>query len=161
MKVVVVAVATGSGGGAGGGAAAGVTVDDALDVEEVVDVARDGDGSRVVEAVLLLGRPEQGHEERVVEVPHRHQEPLLLLPLASHPYRHPPFGRRSTRRRPSPPSSARPPVRQVKMNPRHTIYRSLTVLPQLQKEPKRERSNKLTKITVSTTMTIRKAKDRS
>ncbi|CAL9062097.1 unnamed protein product [Musa banksii] len=104
-----------------GGRGAGVPVDDALDVAEVVHVARDGDSARVVEAVLLLRCPEQGYEERVVEVPHRHQEPLLLLPLPPDPNRYPPLGRWCSRRLPCPRSPAHSPVRAVQVNPQHMM----------------------------------------
>jgi hypothetical protein len=71
-------------------------VDDALDAAEVVDAAGDGDGALLREPVLLLRRLEQRHEQRVLQVPHRNNEPLLLLPAAGrphHPYRHAPLGR--------------------------------------------------------------------
>jgi hypothetical protein len=75
-----------------------LVVDDALDAAEVVDAAGDGDGALLLEAVLLLRRLEQRHEQRVLEVPHRHHEPLLLqLPAAGpgphHAHRHAPLGR--------------------------------------------------------------------
>lgn len=114
--VVLVAVVVGGGGG--------VAVDDALDAAEVLDVAREGDGAGVVETVLLLGRAEQRQEQRMVQVPHRHHEPLLLLPLAPHPDRHPPPGRRRRRlAAPPPPAAASAaaghPVQQLHVDPRH------------------------------------------
>lgn len=67
-------------------------VDHALDVLEVLDVAGDGDGSFVIEAVLRLSLLEQLHKQRVVHVRHRYHEPfLLLLPLHPYPYRNTPF----------------------------------------------------------------------
>jgi hypothetical protein len=70
-------------------------VDDPLDAAEVVDAAGDGDGALLREPVLRR-RLEQRHEQRVLQVPHRNNEPLLLLPAAGrlhHPYRHAPLGR--------------------------------------------------------------------
>lgn len=91
-----------------------LVVDDALDAAEVVDAAGDGDGALLLEAVLLLRRLEQRHEQGVLQVPHGHHKPLLLLlllllllPAAAsgphHAHRHAPLGRhRRRRRRPGP-----------------------------------------------------------
>lgn len=57
-------------------------VDDALDGAEVLDVARDGDGAFLLEAVFVFGFLEQLHEQWVVHVHDRDDKPLLLLPLA-------------------------------------------------------------------------------
>lgn len=81
------------------GGGGGVAVDDALNVAEVVDATGDGDGALVLEPVLLLGLVEEPHEERVLQVVHRHHEPLPFLTLLPHSYPHPPLPRRSQRRR--------------------------------------------------------------
>ena len=56
-------------------------IDDATDVPEVLDMTRDSYGSLLVEAVFFLSLLEKLHEERVIEVYHRHHKPLLLLSL--------------------------------------------------------------------------------
>ncbi|KAG0491960.1 hypothetical protein HPP92_005019 [Vanilla planifolia] len=70
-----------------------VSVDDALNAAELLDVARDGDGTVVVEAVHLLGLLEEPHEERVCEVTQGNHKALLLLFLLSHPYHQLTLGR--------------------------------------------------------------------
>lgn len=54
-------------------------VNHALNVPELLHMARDGDGALLIEPVLLLGFLQELNEERVVEVKHRHHEPLLLF----------------------------------------------------------------------------------
>ncbi|KAG0457142.1 hypothetical protein HPP92_022299 [Vanilla planifolia] len=63
------------------------------DVAELVDVAGDRYRPLLMKSVLLLGLLEQLHEKRVVNVFHRHNETLHLLPLATDPNRHAPLGR--------------------------------------------------------------------
>jgi len=65
-------------------------VDDASNVPELLHVTRDGYGSFLIEAVLFLCFLEKLHEERVVEVHHRHHEPLLVVSL-THLYGQTPF----------------------------------------------------------------------
>lgn len=70
-------------------------VDHPPDLAEVLNVAGDGDGPLLVEAVLLLRLLEQPREQRVVQVLYRHHEPLLLLlPLPPHPDHRAPLWRR-------------------------------------------------------------------
>lgn len=57
-------------------------VNHALDVPKLLHVARDGDSSLLIKAILLLSLLEQLHEERVIYVYHRHHKPLLFLTLA-------------------------------------------------------------------------------
>ena len=57
---------------------------------EIVDTAGDRNRPFLLEAVLLLGLLEQPREQGVVEVHHRHHEPLPLLP---HPHHHAPLRR--------------------------------------------------------------------
>ncbi|CAL9105358.1 unnamed protein product [Musa acuminata var. zebrina] len=102
-----------------GGDGVAVAVDDVLDAAEVLDVAGDGDGALVVEAVLLLRLLEQPHEEGVAQVVHRHHEPLPLLPLPAHPYSHPPLPY-PLLLLPSPPPM-----------PRHDLVRQVQVQPHL------------------------------
>lgn len=73
MDVVVVAVVA--------MALAHDPVDHALHIPELVNVARDVDGSLLVEPILVLRLSQQVHEQRVVHVGHRDHEPLLLLSL--------------------------------------------------------------------------------
>jgi len=67
-----------------------LSVDDALDGAEVLDVARDGDGAFLVEPVFVFSFLEQLHEQWVVHVHDRDHKPLLLLPLP-HQHRETPF----------------------------------------------------------------------
>lgn len=71
-----------------------VLVDDALDLDEAVDAAGDGDGALVAESVLALGLLQQRAEERVLEVAQRHGEAALLLPVGADAHRHAPLGHR-------------------------------------------------------------------
>ena len=50
-----------------------------MNVPELLHMARDADGALLIETVLLLGFLQELNEERVVEVNHRHHEPLLLF----------------------------------------------------------------------------------
>ena len=56
-------------------------VDHASNIAKVLDVARDGDGSLLIESVLFLSFLQELHEERVVDIDHWDHKPLLLLPL--------------------------------------------------------------------------------
>jgi hypothetical protein len=100
-----VLVLRGGGGGAVevdevvGAGAVEVPADEALELDEAVDAAGDGEGALVPEAVLALGLLQQRAEERVLEVAQRHREPALLLPLQAHAHRHAPLGRCCRRRR--------------------------------------------------------------
>ncbi|TKY64128.1 hypothetical protein E2542_SST14018 [Spatholobus suberectus] len=67
-----------------------VPINQATNVSEFLNMARDGYGSLLVETVLFLCLLEKLHEERVVDVHDRHHEPLLLLPL-THLDCHAPF----------------------------------------------------------------------
>ena len=66
------------------------TVDDTSNVPKLLDVTRDGYGSFLIEAVLFLCLLEKLHEEGVIEVHHRHHEPLLVFSL-THLYGQTPF----------------------------------------------------------------------
>lgn len=105
VEVVLVLVLRGGGGGAVevdevvGAGAVEVPADEALELDEAVDAAGDGEGALVPEAVLALGLLQQRAEERVLEVAQRHREPALLLPLQAHAHRHAPLGRCCRRRR--------------------------------------------------------------
>lgn len=63
--------------------------DPSLDSLELGEPARDGNTALVVKPVLVLGFPEKLAEERVVEINHRHQNPVkvLVLVLLSHVHR--------------------------------------------------------------------------
>lgn len=76
----------------------GVTVNDSLDISEVIDAAGNGDGSVVLKSELLLRLVQQPHEERVLQILHGHLESVLLLRFPPHPYPHPPFRRHRRRR---------------------------------------------------------------
>jgi len=67
-----------------------VPINQAPNVSEFLNMARDGYGSLLVETVLFLCLLEKLHEERVVDVDDRHHEPLLLFPLTNFD-RHAPF----------------------------------------------------------------------
>lgn len=56
-------------------------IDHALNIAELLHVARDGDGALLIESVLFLGFLQKLHEERVVDIDHWDHKPLLLLPL--------------------------------------------------------------------------------
>lgn len=51
----------------------------ALESTEVVDRARDGDRSFLVEAILVFGLLQEPSEQRMVNINDRNHEPLLLL----------------------------------------------------------------------------------
>lgn len=63
-------------------------LDGVLDASKVLDLAGDGDGALVIEAVLLLGLLEQPRKQRVVQIHDGDHEPLLVL---AHPYGHAPL----------------------------------------------------------------------
>jgi len=67
-----------------------VPVNQAPNVSEFLNMARDGYGSLLVETVFFLCLLEKLHEERVVDVHDRHHEPLLLFSLTNFD-RHAPF----------------------------------------------------------------------
>lgn len=56
-----------------------VMVNNALKSAKVVDRAGDGDGSFLIEAILVLGLLQELDEERMVDINDRNHEPLLLL----------------------------------------------------------------------------------
>lgn len=60
-----------------------VPINQATNVSEFLNMARDGDGALLVKAILFLCLFQKLHEERVVDVNHRHHEPLLLFPLTN------------------------------------------------------------------------------
>lgn len=99
VEVVLVLVLRGGGGGAVevdevvGAGAVEVPADEALELDEAVDAAGDGEGALVPETVLALGLLQQRAEERVLEVAQRDREPALLLALQAHAHRHAPLGR--------------------------------------------------------------------
>lgn len=66
-------------------------INQALDVPKLLDMARDGNGSFLIKTVLFLSFLQQLHEQRVIEVYHRHHKPLRFLSLLSHLYRQAPF----------------------------------------------------------------------
>ncbi|XXG76173.1 hypothetical protein AAC387_Pa08g0584 [Persea americana] len=59
-------------------------VNNPLHVAKLGDVARDRNSALLLESILFFCNFEQLHEQWMVEVNHRHHEPLLLLPLAHH-----------------------------------------------------------------------------
>lgn len=62
-----------------------IFVNHALDMAELLEVARNVNGSLVIEPILFLGFLQQLHKERVVDVYDRDYNPLLLLlPLPHH-----------------------------------------------------------------------------
>lgn len=75
----------------------GLLVDQPSDLPEMLNVAGYGDGSFLLKSILLLSFFEQRGEERVVQVHHRHDEPLLFLLLRPHPHRYAPLRRRRCR----------------------------------------------------------------
>lgn len=60
-----------------------VLINHPLNMLKFVNMARDGDCALVLKPVLFLGLLEKLQEERVVEVNHRHYEPLLLFSFSS------------------------------------------------------------------------------
>lgn len=56
-------------------------INHALNVPELLHMARDGDGPLLIKPILFLGFLQQLHEQRVVEVYHRHHKSLLFLTL--------------------------------------------------------------------------------
>ncbi|KAG4950871.1 hypothetical protein AAZX31_16G019000 [Glycine max] len=60
-----------------------VPINQATNVSEFLNMARDGDGALLIKAILFLCLFEKLHEERVVDVNHRHYEPLLLFSLTN------------------------------------------------------------------------------
>ena len=56
-------------------------IDHALNIAELLDVARDGDGAFLIKSILFLSFLQQLHEERVVDIDHWDHKPLLLFPL--------------------------------------------------------------------------------
>ena len=56
-------------------------VDHASNIAKVLDVARDGDGSLLIESVLFLSFFQELHEERVIDIDHWDHKLLLFLPL--------------------------------------------------------------------------------
>lgn len=61
-----------------------IFVNHALNMAELLDLARNVNGSLVIEPILFLGFLQQLHKERVVDVYDRDYNPLLLLPLPHH-----------------------------------------------------------------------------
>ncbi|PON71994.1 hypothetical protein PanWU01x14_068360 [Parasponia andersonii] len=60
-------------------------INDSLNGSELIHVARNGDRALLIESVLFLGFLEKLHEERVVDVDNRNNEPLsLFLSLSNH-----------------------------------------------------------------------------
>ncbi|PON81205.1 hypothetical protein TorRG33x02_229450 [Trema orientale] len=60
-------------------------INDSLNGSELIHVARNGDRALLIESVLFLGFLEELHEERVVDVDNRNNEPLsLFLSLSNH-----------------------------------------------------------------------------
>lgn len=61
-----------------------IFVNHALNMAELLDLARNVNGSLVIETILFLGFLQQLHKEWVVDVYDRDYNPLLLLPLPHH-----------------------------------------------------------------------------
>lgn len=57
-------------------------VNHALHIAKLLHMAWDGDGSFLLKPILLFCLLQQLHEERMIEVNDRDDEPLLLLPLS-------------------------------------------------------------------------------
>lgn len=56
-------------------------VNHTLDVPKLLHMARDGDRPLLIKPVLFLGFFQQLHEQRVIEVYHRHHKSLLFFTL--------------------------------------------------------------------------------
>lgn len=56
-------------------------VNHALNIPKLLHMARDCDCTLLIEAVLLLSTFQKLHEQRMIEIYHRHHESLLLLSL--------------------------------------------------------------------------------
>ncbi|XP_038875258.1 uncharacterized protein LOC120067761 [Benincasa hispida] len=56
-----------------------VMVNNALKGAKVVDRARNGDGSFLIKAILVLGLLQELDKQRMVDINNRNHEPLLLL----------------------------------------------------------------------------------
>ncbi|KAF7146875.1 hypothetical protein RHSIM_Rhsim03G0213600 [Rhododendron simsii] len=61
-----------------------ISVNHALDMAELLDVARNVNGTLVIKPILFLGFLQQLNKEWVVDVYDRDYNPLLLLPLPHH-----------------------------------------------------------------------------
>lgn len=58
-----------------------LSIDHAPDGAELLHVARNCDGTLLIKSKLFLSLLQQLHEERMVDVDHRYNEPFLLLTL--------------------------------------------------------------------------------
>lgn len=58
-----------------------LSIDHALDGAELLHVARNCDGTLLIKSKLFLSLLQQLHEEGMVDVDHRYNEPFLLLTL--------------------------------------------------------------------------------
>lgn len=61
-----------------------VLVNHALNLAELLHVARDGNGAFLIKPIFFLSLLQQLHEEWMVDVYNRDNNPLLLLPLTHH-----------------------------------------------------------------------------
>lgn len=93
LILVLVVVATTMASSRCSTGSAALAIDEILHMAEVIDAAGDDDCPLLVEAIFLLCLLQQLRKERVVEVHHRHDEPLLLLPFLPHPHHHATLGR--------------------------------------------------------------------
>ncbi|CAL9156146.1 unnamed protein product, partial [Musa hybrid cultivar] len=93
LILVLVVVATTMASSRCSTGSAALVIDEILHMAEVVDAAGDDDCPLLVEAIFLLCLLQQLRKEWVVEVHHRHDEPLLLLRFLPHPHHHATLGR--------------------------------------------------------------------
>lgn len=56
-------------------------INQALDGAKLLHVARDGEGTFLIEPIFFFSLLQQVHEERVIEIDDRDHKPLLLLSL--------------------------------------------------------------------------------
>lgn len=61
-----------------------IFIDHPLNITKLLDMARNGNRSFLIEPVLILGYLQQLHKQRVVNINHRNHEPLLLFTLTYH-----------------------------------------------------------------------------
>lgn len=61
-----------------------IFVDHPLNITKLLDMARNGNRSFLIEPILILGYLQQLHKQWVVNINHWNHEPLLLFALTNH-----------------------------------------------------------------------------